>query len=64
MILLDRYLFKQFSRNLLLVLAGLVTIYLLIDFFERIDDFIEARKSFGSGSKILSAQNPSDNRTD
>ena len=44
MILLDRYLFKQFAKNLFFVLAALVTIYLLIDFFERIDDFIEASR--------------------
>ena len=53
MILLERYLFKQFSRNVLLVLAGLVTIYLLIDFFEQIDNFIEARKSFGLATKYF-----------
>jgi lipopolysaccharide export system permease protein len=58
MILLDRYLFKQFSRNLLLVMAGLLTIYLLIDFFERIDDFIEARKSFGLAAKYFLLKTP------
>ena len=58
MILLDRYLFKQFSRNLLLVLAALVTIYLLIDFFERIDDFIEAKKSFGLAAKYFLLKTP------
>ncbi len=58
MILLDRYLFKQFSRNLLLVLAGLVTVYLLIDFFERIDDFIEAKKSFGLAAKYFLFKTP------
>ena len=40
MILLDRYIFMQFFKNIMLVLAALVTIYLLIDFFERIDNFI------------------------
>ncbi len=58
MILLDKYLFKQFSRNLLLVLAALVTIYLLIDFFERIDDFIEARKSLGLAAKYFLFKTP------
>ena len=53
MILLDRYLFKQFTRNLVLVLAALVTIYLLVDFFERIDTFIEARKSLGLAAKYF-----------
>jgi len=58
MILLDRYLFKQFSRKLLLVLAALVTIYLLIDFFERIDNFIEAQKSFGLAAKYFLLKTP------
>ncbi|MBI5558570.1 MAG: LptF/LptG family permease [Deltaproteobacteria bacterium] len=42
--LLDRYIFKQFFMNLFLVLASLVSIYLLVDFFERIDNFTEADK--------------------
>jgi lipopolysaccharide export system permease protein len=45
--LLDRYIFRQFFMNLLLVLASLVAIYLLVDFFERIDNFNEAGKSIG-----------------
>jgi lipopolysaccharide export system permease protein len=45
--LLDRYLIKQFLSNMLLVLGSLVAIYLLVDFFERIDDFMEAKKSIG-----------------
>jgi lipopolysaccharide export system permease protein len=52
-ILLDRYLFKQFAKNLLLVLAALLTIYLLIDFFERIDDFVERDKSLGLAAKYF-----------
>ena len=60
MILLDRYLFKQFAKNLLLVLAALLTIYLLIDFFERIDDFVERDKSLGLAAKYF-VQNSSDN---
>ena len=53
MILLDRYLFKQFARNLLFILAALLTIYLLIDFFERIDDFVERGKSLGLAAKYF-----------
>jgi lipopolysaccharide export system permease protein len=53
MILLDRYLLKQFSKNFVLVMAALVTIYLLIDFFERIDDFVENQKSFSLAVKYL-----------
>lgn len=47
MTLLDRYIFRQFFQNLLLVLVSLVAIYLLVDFFERIDNFTEAGKSLG-----------------
>ncbi|MFH1217151.1 MAG: LptF/LptG family permease [Pseudomonadota bacterium] len=46
MTLLDRYIFKQFFMNLLLVLSSLVAIYLLVDFFERIDNFSAAGKPF------------------
>jgi len=53
MILLDRYLFKQFAKNLLLVLAALLTVYLVVDFFERIDDFIERQKSLGLAAKYF-----------
>lgn len=53
MILLDRYLFKQFSKNLLLVLAALLIVYLLIDFFERFDDFIEAGKGFALATEYF-----------
>lgn len=52
-ILLDRYLAKQFAMNLFLVLAALLTIYLLIDFFERIDDFVERGKSLGLAAKYF-----------
>ena len=47
MIILDRYLYKQFGRNMLLVCSGLIAVYLLIDFFERIDNFHESQKSIG-----------------
>ncbi len=57
-ILLDRYLFKQYAKNLLLVLASLVTIYLLIDFFERIDDFVERDKSLGLAAKYFMLKIP------
>ena len=42
--LLDRYLLRQFSKNLLLVLSSLLAIYLLVDFFERVDNFFDAHK--------------------
>ncbi|MFZ5774483.1 MAG: LptF/LptG family permease [Thermodesulfobacteriota bacterium] len=51
--LLDRYLMAQFARNLALVLAALVSIYLLVDFFERVDNFLEAGKGVGLTVKYL-----------
>ena len=53
MILLDRYLFKQFTKIMVLVLTALVAIYLLVDFFERIDDFIQAQKPLSLAIKKI-----------
>jgi len=53
MILLDRYLFRQFAIYMLLVMTSLVTVYLLIDFFERIDDFVENQKSLALAAKYF-----------
>lgn len=39
--ILDRYLISQFLRNLGTILAVLVALYALIEFIERVDDFIE-----------------------
>ena len=58
MILLDRYLFKQFAKYMLLVMAVLVTVYLLIDFFERIDDFVENQKSLALAVKYFALKIP------
>ncbi|MGW8311660.1 MAG: LPS export ABC transporter permease LptG [Desulfuromonadales bacterium] len=41
MSLLDRYILKSFIRNLVLVLFTLFALYSLIDFLEKVDDFIE-----------------------
>ena len=38
---IDNFLLKHFIRILLLCVAAFVGIYLLIDFFEKVDDFIE-----------------------
>jgi len=51
--LLDRYLMAQFARNLLLVLCSLIAIYLLVDFFERVDNFLAAGKNMGFTMKYL-----------
>ena len=53
MILLDRYLFKQFTSIMVLVLTALLAIYLLVDFFERIDDFMQAGKPLSLAIKYL-----------
>ena len=42
---LDRYVAGLFARNLLVILAVLISLYGLIDFVEKIDDFIEYRAS-------------------
>ena len=42
--LLNRYLFSQFLKYFFTVNAGFVAIYLLVDFFEKIDDFTNAGK--------------------
>lgn len=42
--LLNRYLLKQFFKYFFTVNAGFVSIYLLVDFFEKFDDFTNAGK--------------------
>lgn len=51
--LLDRYLLKQFTRHYLTVAAGFLAIYLLVDFFEKIDNFNSAGKSMGLAMKFF-----------
>jgi len=51
--LLDRYLLKQFTRHYLTVAAGFLAIYLLVDFFEKIDNFTSAGKSIGLAMKFF-----------
>ncbi len=53
MMVLDRYLFGQFTRNLILVMSSLIIIYILVDLFERLDNFIEAKKSVGLAAQYL-----------
>jgi lipopolysaccharide export system permease protein len=53
MILLDRYLFKQFTVIMVLVLTALMAIYLLVDFFERIDDFMQAGEPLSLAMKYF-----------
>ena len=51
--LLDRYLCRFYTKNLLMVLATLLTIYLLVHFFERIDDFMRANESLVLAAKYF-----------
>ena len=41
---LNRYITAQFTRNIVSLLAGFIAIYILIDFFEKIDNFTEKGK--------------------
>lgn len=43
--LLNRYILTQFLRNFLIVAAAFVSIYILVDFFEKIDKFMETGQS-------------------
>lgn len=38
--LLKRYVLKAFLKSYLLVVGGLVTVFLVVDFFERVDEFV------------------------
>ncbi|HCC53547.1 MAG TPA: YjgP/YjgQ family permease [Desulfobulbaceae bacterium] len=51
--LLDRYLMAQFAKNLALVICSLIAIYLLVDFFERVDNFLESQKTISLTVKYL-----------
>lgn len=51
--LLDRYLYGQFTKNLLLVGGSLIALYLLVDFFEKVDNFVEAGQNTGRALHYL-----------
>jgi len=44
MTLLSRFIFRQFLKHILLLMASFTAIYVLIDFFEKIDNFTEKGK--------------------
>jgi lipopolysaccharide export system permease protein len=46
MTLLSRYILAHFIRNLGMIMASFISLYLLIDFFEKIDNFLEKGKAF------------------
>lgn len=53
MTLLSRYLLSQFSVNFFTVSSGFVAIYLLVDFFEKIDNFTEQGGTIGLALKFF-----------
>lgn len=56
--LLCRYVAKEFTRNFALTLATFVSIYLLIDFFEKIDRLLRAQTGLTIISKYFAAKVP------
>lgn len=50
---LDRYILRQFFKYILILMAGFITIYILIDFFEKIDNFLEKGKPMGLAMKYF-----------
>jgi len=45
--LLKRYILLQFTKNIFMIMMSFIAIYVLIDFFEKIDNFMEKGKSMG-----------------
>lgn len=58
MTLLFRYLLQQFLRNLLIVSACFLAIYLLIDFFEKLDDFWAVQQPLSLAVRYLFWRSP------
>lgn len=56
--LLDRYLISQYARYFLTLNVAFVALYLLIDFFEKIDDFQEHGKSIGLALEYFALKLP------
>jgi len=44
---LNSYILTQFIKNITTLVAGFIAVYILIDFFEKIDNFMEKGKSMG-----------------
>ncbi|MDD2464394.1 MAG: LptF/LptG family permease [Desulfobulbus sp.] len=58
MILLYRYILANFIRNLGMIMAGFISLYILIDFFEKIDNFMEKGKSLSLVAHFFAANIP------
>ena len=56
--LLFGYIAKEFCRNFFLTLAAFVSIYLIIDFFEKIDRLLRAHINFGTILEYFAAKLP------
>jgi lipopolysaccharide export system permease protein len=56
--LLFRYIGREFWRNFILTLAGFISIYLIIDFFEKIDRLLRAQISVGTILEYFAAKMP------
>ena len=57
MTLLSRYILKQFLRMVFLCQSGAITLFLIAEFIERIDDFIEENATLARRSPVFSIQN-------
>jgi len=55
---LNRFLLRHFIRILSLCVSAFISIYLLIDFFEKVDDFIDHKATFGDYFVYLSNNIP------
>jgi len=50
---LDRYILSQFLKNVVILILGFVSLYILIDFFEKIDNFMDKGKPMGLAMKYF-----------
>ena len=55
---LDRYILGQFLKNAVILVLGFVALYLLIDFFEKIDKFVDKGKTMGLAIKYFTLNIP------
>ncbi|MDR2349372.1 MAG: LptF/LptG family permease, partial [Deltaproteobacteria bacterium] len=55
---LDRHLATLFAKNLALCMAGFLTLYMVVDFVEKISDFLHHEVSFDKVAIYFLAQIP------
>lgn len=51
--ILSRYILRQFAKNMLMLVLSFIALYILIDFFEKIDNFLEKGKSMALAAKFF-----------